>query len=114
LAAEHPPRLILKIDIGELLTGTIRHDEGRTNILGSPRRREAAGHQSRSNSQKINKTITTMTPRVSKAFMAPRASKLYRRREAANASVSIFVFVRECFTCGRVDEMLSAAREATH
>jgi hypothetical protein len=36
------------------------------------------------------------------------------RREVANASVSVFVLVREGFTCGRVDEMLSAAREAIH
>jgi hypothetical protein len=37
-----PPRLILEIDIGELLPGTVRHDKGRTNILNRPWRREAA------------------------------------------------------------------------
>jgi hypothetical protein len=37
-----------------------------------------------------------------------------RRLEAAHASVSIFFLVREGFTCGRVDEMPSGAREATH
>jgi hypothetical protein len=36
-----PPRLILEIDTRKLLPGAVRHDEGRTNILDSPWRREA-------------------------------------------------------------------------
>ena len=36
------------------------------------------------------------------------------RQEAANASVSIFVLVREGFTGGRVDEISSSARQATY
>jgi hypothetical protein len=39
LAAE---RRHLEIDIGQLLPGAVRHDEGRANILDNPRRREAA------------------------------------------------------------------------
>jgi hypothetical protein len=35
-------RLVLEIDIGELLPAAVLHDEGRTNILDSPGRREAA------------------------------------------------------------------------
>ena len=35
-------RLILEIDIRQLLPGAVRHDEGRTNVLDSPGRREAA------------------------------------------------------------------------
>ena len=43
LRRRSPPRLILEIDIGELLPGAVRHDEGATNILDGPKRREAAG-----------------------------------------------------------------------
>jgi hypothetical protein len=38
-----PPRLILEIDIRKLLAGAVLHDKGRTDVLDSPRRREAAG-----------------------------------------------------------------------
>jgi hypothetical protein len=38
-----PTRLILEIDVGELLAGAVPHDEGGTNILDGPRGREAAG-----------------------------------------------------------------------
>jgi len=33
---------VLEIDIGKPLPGAVRHDEGRTNVLDSPGRREAA------------------------------------------------------------------------
>jgi hypothetical protein len=41
-----PPRLILEIDIGELLAAAVLHNEGRTlnvsaNVLDGPGRREA-------------------------------------------------------------------------
>jgi hypothetical protein len=35
-------RLILEIDIRKLLAGAVRYDEGGTNVLDSPGRREAA------------------------------------------------------------------------
>jgi hypothetical protein len=36
------PRLILEIDIRELLPGVVNHNKGGTNILDRPGRREAA------------------------------------------------------------------------
>jgi hypothetical protein len=48
LGCGSPTRLILEIDMGELLPGAVRHDECPTlnvsaNVLDRPRRREAAG-----------------------------------------------------------------------
>jgi hypothetical protein len=44
---QSPPRLILEIDIHKLLASAVCHDEGGTNILDRPRRREAAACQTR-------------------------------------------------------------------
>jgi hypothetical protein len=46
LAADLRPRLILEIDIGELLPGTVAYDKTGVQFLDGPRRREAAegGH----------------------------------------------------------------------
>ena len=41
LATDWPSRLILEIDIRELLSGAVLHDEGGADIFDSPRRREA-------------------------------------------------------------------------
>ena len=43
LAADLRPRLILEIDIGELLPGTVAYDKTGVQFLDGPRRREAAG-----------------------------------------------------------------------
>jgi hypothetical protein len=45
LAADRRPRLILEIDIGELLTVVVAHDKAGFQFVDGPRRREAAhGH----------------------------------------------------------------------
>jgi hypothetical protein len=45
LAAESPPRLILEIDIGELLPVLVTHDKAGVQFFDKPRRREAAGQR---------------------------------------------------------------------
>jgi len=42
LGRRSPAGLLLEIDIGELLASAVLHDEGSTNILDGPGRREAA------------------------------------------------------------------------
>jgi hypothetical protein len=46
-------RLILEIDIGELLPAVVAHDKGGTNVLDSPRRREAASSHLRIRSKAV-------------------------------------------------------------